>query len=159
MGNYPENNIVVPRFNEDNGFYTTRERSKLMAKIKGFDTKPEQKLKKALWKLGYRYRKNVKTLPGKPDIVFRKFKLAVFIDGEFWHGFEWNSKKEKIKLNRDFWIPKIERNIQRDQYNNQLLVDQGWTVIRFWGKEINKDIEFCQNRIITHIQNYRAGEV
>jgi DNA mismatch endonuclease, patch repair protein len=125
--NYPENCIVVPRFNEDNGFYTTKERSKLMGKIKGFDTKPELKLKKALWKLGYRYRKNVKLLPGKPDIVFGKFKLAVFIDGEFWHGYEWESKKDKIKTNRDFWIPKIERNIQRDQYNNQLLVNQGLT--------------------------------
>lgn len=154
MKNYPENTIVVPRFNEDNGFYTTKERSKLMGKIKGCETKPELKLKKALWKLGYRYRKNVKSLPGKPDIVFRKFKLVVFIDGEFWHGYEWKSKKDKIKTNRDFWIPKIERNIQRDQYNNQLLVDQGWTVIRFWGKEIKKDFEFCLNRIISHIQNF-----
>lgn len=154
MKNYPENQIIVPRFNEDNGFYTTKERSKLMSKIKGVDTKPELKLKKALWKLGYRYRKNVKQLPGKPDIVFKKYKLVVFVDGEFWHGYEWEAKRQKIKSNREFWIPKIERNIQRDQFNNQLLVDSGWIVIRFWEKEIKMNLEHCLNRIIDHIRNF-----
>lgn len=154
MKNYPENQIIVPRFNEDNGFYTTKERSKLMSKIKGVDTKPELKLKKALWRLGYRYRKNVKQLPGKPDIVYKKYKLAVFVDGEFWHGYEWEDKRRKIKSNREFWIPKIERNIQRDQFNNQLLVDSGWTVIRFWENEIKMNLEHCLNRIIDHIRNF-----
>jgi DNA mismatch endonuclease (patch repair protein) len=154
MKNYPDNQIIVPRFNEDNGFYTTKERSKLMSKIKGVDTKPELKLRKALWKLGYRYRKNVKLLPGKPDIVYKKYKLTVFVDGEFWHGYEWEDKKQKIRSNREFWIPKIERNIQRDQFNNQLLLDSGWTVIRFWEKEIKRDLEHCLNRIIDHIRNF-----
>ncbi|MCK9639017.1 MAG: very short patch repair endonuclease [Prolixibacteraceae bacterium] len=154
MKNYPDNQIIVPRFNEDNGFYTTKERSKLMSKIKGVDTKPELKLKKALWRLGYRYRKNVKQLPGKPDIVYKKYKLVVFVDGEFWHGYEWEDKKQKIKSNRDFWIPKIERNIQRDQFNNQLLADSGWTVLRFWEKEIKMNLEHCLNRIIDHIRNF-----
>lgn len=153
MKNYPDNHIVVPRFNEDNGFYTTKQRSKLMGKIKGVDTKPELKLKKALWKLGYRYRKNVKTLPGQPDIVYNKYKLVVFVDGEFWHGYEWEKKKLKIKTNRDFWIPKIERNIQRDQFNNKLLADQGWTVMRFWDRGIKNDLERCLNSIIDHIHN------
>lgn len=130
-----------------------------MGKIKGVGTKPELKLKKALWKLGYRYRKNVKILSGKPDIVYKKYKLVIFVDGEFWHGYEWANKKVKIKTNRDFWIPKIERNIQRDQLNNKMLADQGWTVMRFWDKEINKDLESCLNRIIGHIQNFRIGDV
>jgi DNA mismatch endonuclease (patch repair protein) len=154
MKNYPENQIIVPRFNEDNGFYTTKERSKLMSKIKGVDTKPELKLRKALWRLGYRYRKNVKQLPGKPDIVYKKYKLVVFVDGEFWHGYEWEDKKQKIRSNREFWIPKIERNIQRDQFNNQLLIDSGWTVMRFWDKEIKMNLEHCLNRIIDHIRNF-----
>lgn len=154
MNNYPDNQIIVPRFNENNGFYTTKERSKLMSKIKGVDTKPELKLKKALWRLGYRYRKNVKQLPGRPDIVYKKYKLTVFVDGEFWHGYEWEDKKQKIKSNREFWVPKIERNIQRDQFNNQLLFDSGWTVMRFWEKEIKTNLEHCLNRIIDHIRNF-----
>lgn len=102
-----------------------------MGKIKSQDTKPELKLKKALWNLGYRYRKNLKKLPGSPDIVYSKHKLAIFVDGEFWHGFNWSEKKAKIKTNRECWIPKIERNIQRDKQNNRLLLDTGWHVIRF----------------------------
>ena len=154
MKHYPDNQIIVPHFNEDNGFFTTKERSELMGRIKGVDTKPELKLKKALWRLGYRYRKNVKQLPGKPDIVYKKYKLAVFVDGEFWHGYEWQDKKQKIKSNREFWIPKIERNMQRDQLNNQLLSDSGWTVMRLWDKEIKRDLEHCLNRIIEHIRNF-----
>lgn len=109
---YLENNIVVPQFNEENGFYTTKQRSELMSKIKSKNTKPEIKVRKALWALGFRYRKNVKELPGSPDIVFAKQRLVIFIDGEFWHGFNWESKKSKLVANRGFWIPKIERNIQ-----------------------------------------------
>jgi DNA mismatch endonuclease, patch repair protein len=150
---YPENKIVVPRFNEENGFYTTKQRSELMAKIKGRDTKPELKLKKALWGLGYRYRKNVKKLPGCPDIVFTKFKLIIFVDGEFWHGYKWEEKKIKIKANRGFWIPKIERNMQRDEMNNNILTQDGWHVMRFWEKDIKKDFENCINLIVNFIQN------
>jgi DNA mismatch endonuclease (patch repair protein) len=152
---YPENHIIVPRFNEENGFYTTKQRSELMSKIKAQDTKPEIKLKKALWNLGYRYRKNVRKLPGSPDIVFKKFKLIVFIDGEFWHGYNWDEKKLKIKTNRGFWIPKIERNMQRDAINNNLLSNEGWHVIRFWGKDIKNDFEGCINRIVNYIQNLK----
>jgi DNA mismatch endonuclease (patch repair protein) len=151
---YPEIHIVVPRFNEENGFYTTKQRSELMGKIKSQGTKPELKLKKALWNLGYRYRKNVRKLSGSPDIVFYKFKLAVFIDGEFWHGYKWDEKKIKIKTNRGFWIPKIERNMQRDESNNKLLFNEGWHVMRFWENEINKDFEGCINRILNHFQSF-----
>jgi DNA mismatch endonuclease, patch repair protein len=150
---YPENHIVVPRFNEENGFYTTKQRSDLMGKIKAKDTKPELKLKKAIWELGYRYRKNLRELPGCPDIVIKKFKLIIFIDGEFWHGYNWAEKKLKIKTNRDFWIPKIERNMQRDQINNNLLSNKGWHVMRFWEKDIKGDFDNCINRILNYIEN------
>jgi DNA mismatch endonuclease, patch repair protein len=149
---YTENHIIVPRFNEANGFYTTKQRSELMGKIKSQNTKPELKLKKALWKLGFRYRKNVKKLPGTPDIVFPKDKIVIFVDGEFWHGYNWEEKKTKIKTNRDFWIPKIERNIQRDKKNNQLLSESGWYVLRFWEHEIKNDFENCISQIINYFQ-------
>jgi len=150
---YPENRIVVPRFNEENGFYTTRQRSDLMSKIKAQDTKPEVKLRKALWNLGFRYRKNVRKLPGCPDVVFSRFKLVIFVDGEFWHGYKWDEKKVKIKSNRDFWLPKIERNMQRDEENNILLQKEGWVVMRFWENQLKKDFEGCINSILTTIQD------
>lgn len=155
MKKYPENEIIVPRFNESNGFYTTKQRSDLMSKIKAQDTKPEIKLRKALWNLGYRYRKNVKKLSGCPDIVYSRYKLAIFTDGEFWHGYKWNIKKSKIKTNRDFWIPKIERNMQRDRINNQLLADSGWFVLHFWEHELKKDFDGCVNRVIDYIKDYQ----
>ena len=152
---YTENQIVVPRFNEANGFYTTPKRSELMGKIKSKNTKPELKLRKALWSLGYRYRKNLKQLPGCPDIIFTRYKLAIFVDGEFWHGFNWQEKRTKIKTNREFWIPKIERNIQRDNQNNQLLLDSGWHVVRFWESKLKKDFEGCVNSIVDYLKDYK----
>ena len=153
MKTYSKDRIIVPRFKEENGFYTTKKRSELMSKIKAQGTKPEIKLQKALWNLGYRYRKNVRRLPGCPDIVIKKIKLVVFVDGEFWHGYKWEEKKLKIKSNRDFWIPKIERNMQRDKENNNLLYKEGWHVMRFWENEIKKDFEACIIQIIKQIQD------
>lgn len=155
---YPEDSIVVPRFNEENGFYTTKQRSRLMSKIRSHDTKSELKLRKALWSLGYRYRKNVNKLPGCPDIVFGKFKLIIFIDGEFWHGYNWEAKKNKLKTNRGFWIPKIERNMIRDEQNNKLLTEQGWNIMRFWEKQVKKDFNSCLNSIVNYIQNIEANK-
>lgn len=154
MKKYHEKTIKVPRFEEANGFYTTKFRSKLMSKIRSKETKPEQKLRKVLWDLGLRYRKNVKSMPGKPDLVFTKYKLIVFIDGSFWHGYNWEEKKKKIKSNRDFWIPKIERNMQRDRNNNQILKSLGWTVLRFWDHEINHYFAACLEKILKHIENF-----
>jgi len=148
---FSEEKIEVPRFREDAGFYTTPQRSNLMKKIKSKDTKPEKKLRLKLWNLGYRYRKNVKSLPGSPDIVFTKFRTVVFVDGEFWHGFNWEDKKNKIKSNRAFWIPKIERNMQRDRHNNMKLKEIGWTVLRFWEKEVNNDLDKCVNIILKYL--------
>ena len=154
MKKYPEGQIFVPKFCEANGFYTTKVRSDLMRKIKSQNTKPEIKLRKALWNLGYRYRKNVKKLPGTPDIVYSKQRLAIFVDGGFWHGYNWAEKMNSIKSNRNFWIPKIERNMQRDHMNNQLLSQDGWYVMRFWEHEINKDFHGCVNRVISYLQAY-----
>ncbi len=144
--------IKVPRFKEELGFYTTEKRSKMMGKIRGKNTKPELMLRKSLWSLGYRYRINVKNIPCRPDIVFRKHKLLIFIDGEFWHGYQWEEKKDSIKTNRDFWIPKIERNRQRDRECNALLRSQGWTVMRFWTHQIKRELGTCLQQIIDHIE-------
>lgn len=151
MARYSENIIKVPRFEEANGFYTTKARSELMGKIRSKETKPEIKLRKVLWNLGIRYRKNVKKLSGTPDIVISKYKLIVFVDGEFWHGHNWDEKKKKIKSNRDFWIPKIERNMQRDRFNNQVLAENGWKVFRFWDSQIKKEFGICLFQILDYI--------
>lgn len=128
-------------------FDTTPERSNIMKKIKGKETRPELALRRALWAKGYRYRKNHGLLPGKPDIVITKYKIAIFVDGEFWHGFNWKEKKSKIRSNRDYWINKIEGNMNRDQKNNEALINMGYTVIRFWSNQVNKDLHSCVNYI------------
>ncbi|MEM1259636.1 MAG: very short patch repair endonuclease [Bacteroidota bacterium] len=151
---YPLERIKVPRFNEASGFYTTPKRSKIMSKIRCKNTKPELAFRKALWAAGYRYRIDYKKLMGKPDIVLKKYKTAIFIDGEFWHGFQWEERKAKIKSNREFWIPKIERNIQRDAEVNQELLRLGYTVFRFWQKEVDKNLESCLNLVIQHLKSH-----
>ena len=113
-----------------------------MSKIKGVNTSPELILRKSLWSLGIRYRVNVSKLPGKPDIVIAKNKLIIFIDSEFFHGFNWEEKKPKIKTNREYWIPKIERNMVRDKQVNEQLTSQGWTILRFWSNEVKKNLEW-----------------
>ncbi len=140
--------IKVPRFEEAEGFYSSEKSTSIMSKIKSKNTKAEIKLRKTLFSLGYRYRVNNKTIKGKPDIVFLKKKVIVFIDGDFWHGYNWEERKTKIKTNRDYWIPKIERNIQRDRENNTILASEGWKVLRLWEHEINKDINGCVQRVI-----------
>lgn len=151
MADYPVQNIKVPRFNEANGFYTTAKGSEMMSKIRSMENKPEVAFRKMLWHNGIRYRKNVKKLPGSPDIVLGKHKLIVFIDGEFWHGFHWEQKKDKIKSNRAFWIPKIERNMQRDRQNNQKLKEMGYTVLRFWANDIKKHPEICLQQVLDFV--------
>ena len=104
-------------------------------------------MRNALWNKGYRYRKNVKDVFGHPDIVFKTKKVAIFCDSEFWHGYDWERKKNEIKTRQDFWIPKIERNMQRDKEVNMKLSEEGWTVLRFWGTEIKKQTENCVKEI------------
>ena len=147
---YKQAKIKVPRFNEESGFYTTKKRSKIMSKIRGKNTKPELVFRKALWHKGVRYRIKNK-LPGKPDISIKKYKLAIFIDGEFWHGYNWDEKKDNIKSNRRFWVPKIERNMQRDQEVNHQLQEMGFIVFRFWSKEILNDLDRCINDVMMYL--------
>lgn len=114
-----------------------------MKRVKAKDSEIELLLRKELWNRGLRYQKNVKTIIGKPDIVFKGKKVAVFCDSEFWHGYDWENRKFDIKSRREFWIPKIERNMQRDIEVTETLSKNGWLVIRFWGKEIKKNCSGC----------------
>ncbi len=154
---YPKERIIVPRFNEESGFYTTPERSKIMGKIRGKNTKPELAFRKALWQAGYRYRIDYKKLVGKPDIALKKYKTVIFIDGEFWHGYNWEERKHKIKTNREFWIPKIERNIQRDEEVNAALREKGYKVFRFWETEVKKDLKACLEKVLAHLEEVRSA--
>lgn len=114
-----------------------------MKQVKCKDSEIEQILRRELWKRGLRYQKNVKTIMGKPDIVFKGKKVAVFCDSEFWHGYDWKNKNKEIKTRREFWIPKIERNMERDREVTEHLEANGWTVIRFWGKQIKQNPISC----------------
>lgn len=154
---YSEERIKVPRFNEASGFYTTPERSKIMSKIRGKNTKPELAFRKALYAAGYRYRIDYKKLIGKPDILLKKYKTAIFIDGEYWHGHQWAERKPKIRTNREFWIAKIERNMQRDREVNLELERLGYTVFRFWETEIKKDLERCLAEVIDHLRSVQTS--
>ena len=130
---------------------THEQRSKIMHAIKGKNTGIELALGKALWQKGLRYRKNDATVFGKPDFCFKRLKIAVFCDSEFWHGKDWESKKLKLKSNFEFWNAKMDRNIRRDKEVTEKLETEGWTVIRFWGEEISKDIDNCTRLIIKAI--------
>ena len=96
---------------------------------------------------GLHYRKNVQSVFGHPDIAFVRKKIAIFCDREFWHGYDWEHRKEDFKVRQDFWIPKIERNIQRDKEVTERLKAEGWIVLRFWGKEIKTDTAGCADKI------------
>lgn len=124
---------------------TAEQRKKNMQHIKSKDTKIEVLLRKELWKRGYRYRKNYSKLPGKPDIVLTKYKIAIFCDSEFFHGKDWEVLKPRLEKgnNSDYWLKKISRNRERDDEINKQLLFQGWTVIRFWGKDILKNLDEC----------------
>ncbi|OAM33129.1 very short patch repair endonuclease [Eikenella sp. NML96-A-049] len=118
---------------------TPEQRKKCMQSNKSKGTKPELVLAKAMWALGLRYRKNSGSIFGKPDFSFKKYKVVVFVDGEFWHGKDWERKKAEIKGNREFWITKIERNIRRDMEVTGRLKADGWTVLRFWSNDVVKN--------------------
>jgi len=137
---------------------TKKQRSKNMRAVKSKGSKIEKLLAKELWANGLRYRKNDKTVFGKPDFVFKKIKLAVFCDSEFWHGKNWNKRKFDFKTNQDFWIPKIEKNIKRDLKVNKELAITGWTVIRFWGTEIKKNTKQCVLKINKEVKK-RKNEI
>lgn len=130
---------------------TTPEISKRMANVHLKRGKAETLLAKRLWHLGYRYRLNYRKLPGSPDIVITRYRIAVFVDGEFWHGQNWENRKQNLKSNKDYWIEKIEENIARDKRNNDSLSEMGWQVIRFWEKDVLKNTETCIQSILSLI--------
>lgn len=126
---------------------TTPEVSKRMKALSHKKSKVESVLAKALWHKGYHYRLNYKKLPGTPDIALIKYKIAIFVDGEFWHGKDFEKIKGKLKNNKDYWIDKIEENIQRDIKNDNLLRQIDWIPIHFWSQEVSKYTEYCVNEI------------
>ena len=121
------------------------QRHKNMQHIRSKDTCIEVILRKAVWKRGYRYRKNCRDIPGKPDIAIIKYKIAIFCDGEFFHGKDWEVLKPRLEKssNAEYWVDKISRNRERDDLVNKKLLADGWTVIRFWGKDIKNNTEKC----------------
>ena len=123
-------------------------RSYTMSRIKGSATSIEVMLQKTLWHRGVRYRKNYKKAPGSPDIAIVKYKIAIFCDGEFWHGKDWEQKKARLKNNREYWIKKIERNMERDNRFAKELAEQGWYVLRFWENEIRSDVDVCADAVL-----------
>ena len=135
---------------------TATQRKKNMQHIRAKDTKAEVLLRKALWHHGIRYRKNYKGLPGKPDIAITKYRIAVFVDGDFWHarGHQ-EAPGEQIGTNREFWKKKLKRNVERDQEVNEALLEQGWLVLRYWESDVLKNIEGC----VSGIMEYMPGRI
>ncbi len=134
-------NAKEPRFHGKATEYGSRN----MRKVRGKDTHIELVLRKALWAKGYRYRKNYKDIPGSPDIALTKYKIAIFCDGEFFHGKDWEVLKPRLEKgkNSDYWIPKIQRNMNREKEKDQELLFLGWTVVHFWGKDIINKTDEC----------------
>jgi DNA mismatch endonuclease, patch repair protein len=118
-----------------------------MSRIRCSDTMIELLLRRELWRRGLRYRKNYSEIVGKPDVAFTKHKIAVFCDSEFWHGYDWENHKHDFRSNKEFWLKKISDNIARDHYVNETLKNRGWTVLRFWGKEIKSNVSSCVDLI------------
>lgn len=139
---------------------TPEQRRRNMQRIKSKNTRIEVMLRKALWEKGYRYRKNYNELPGKPDIVLTKYKIAIFCDSEFFHGKDWQVLKPRLEQgnNSEFWINKISRNIERDNEINKRLLSEGWAVIRFWGNDIKKHTDECVKVIEETIFELEMGD-
>lgn len=131
---------------------TPAQRHKNMKHIRYQDTKPEVILRKALWHRGIRYRKNYSALPGKPDIVLTRPKIAIFVDGDFWHarGHQMHPG-EQVKSNKEYWGPKLKSNVERDKEVNDMLTELGWIVLRFWESDIKKNLEGCIQEIFRYL--------
>ena len=127
---------------------STPETRKRMSKVKLKNGAAEQLLAKKLWHLGYRYRKNDRRLPGSPDIAIPRHRIAIFVDGEFWHGKNWETRKPRLRRNREYWIEKIEENIARDKRVDEQLRNMDWIPMHFWSKEALKDTDACVSDIL-----------
>ena len=135
--------------------HSPEQRRKNMQAIRAKDTKIECILRKHLWDMGYRYRKNYNKLIGKPDIVLTKYKIAIFCDSEFWHGKDYDKSVGRIGTNKEYWKQKIARNIERDKEVTEQLEKDGWRVLRFWEKEITKNTDRCIQIIVDTIEQKR----
>ena len=138
---------------------TSEQRHKVMSHVRSSNTKPEIMLRKALWHKGIRYRKNYKELIGKPDIVITRCKIAIFVDGDFWHGKNMDAIEKRIQSHRTYWLPKIRRNRERDAEVNDALTEQGWIVLRFWESDIKKQLEQCVAQILEYVPYHKSIEV
>ena len=132
---------------------STPEIRKRMSKVRLKNGKAETILVKKIWHKGYRYRRNYKKLPGSPDVSILRYRVAVFVDGEFWHGENWEERKAKLKHNREYWIEKIEENMARDKRVDAQLKELGWLPIHFWEKQVLKNTDECVNTILELINN------
>lgn len=137
---------------------TKEQRRKNMQAIRNKDTKAEIKLGKELWSKGYRYRKNNKTVFGKPDFTLKALKIAIFVDSEYFHGRNWEVNKHRIQTNQAFWWAKIERNIKRDRIVVGELTKDGWKVLRFWDTEVNKKLPSCIAKIERAIKSRKNAK-
>ncbi len=138
--------------------FTKEKRSEIMSKIRSesmLEKEFARKLAKVIYPLGYRYRKNYKRIFGKPDIAFVSRKIAVFVDGDFWHGYRFEQRKKK--LTQEFWIAKIENNMRRDRRNRRLLTKHGWKYVRFWEHEVKKRPERCIQKVLRLLTEERSN--
>lgn len=141
-------------------FETTPERSRNMAKIKSHDTKPEILLRTALWSAGLRgWRKNLKGVPGTPDVAFTRYKLAVFVDGDFWHGRDFESRKTRLAAgnNGSYWVQKIEANLARDARQMAELERLGWVTLRFWSRDVTRDPDACATEVKRKLEELKKN--
>ena len=136
---------------------STPEIRKRMSKVRLKNGKAETILAKRLWHEGYRYRRNYKKLPGSPDIALTRYRIAVFVDGEFWHGENWEERKAKLKQNREYWIEKIEENIARDKRVDSQLQAMGWLTIHFWEKQVLKHTDECLKVVLELIEKEKGN--
>jgi DNA mismatch endonuclease Vsr len=139
--------------------HTPEQRRRNMQAVRNKDSKIEKTLRLALYRKGYRYRKNYTKLVGNPDIVFTREKIAIFCDSEFWHGHDWENRKSDFKSRQSFWIPKIERNMERDKEVNTQLESDGYIVLRFWGKRIKKELDLVVSEIEQVIISRRSSSL
>lgn len=138
---------------------TKDQRRRNMQAIRNSKTRIEDRLAKALFSKGYRYRRNDKSVYGKPDIVFKRLKIAIFCDSEYFHGKNWDKEKHRIKTNTEFWHKKIEQNMLRDQIVNEELLKNNWKVLRYWGRAIEKNLDICISEIEKAVEDRKHGEL
>jgi len=136
---------------------TKEQRHRAMSRIRAKDTKPEVRLRKALWHCGLRYRKNWRRLPGTPDIALTRQKIAIFVDGDFWHARGHQEHPgEQVASNKEYWQRHLARNVERDKDVNDELTELGWLVLRFWEGDIQKNLAKCVDEVLVYCGNARS---